>query len=101
MMEEKLALAIKAVKEAFTEKLSCFPEKIAFGCIPYIIVEEAMSSIGFTPDWNQYNENHSGGDLDYWIVFRNKDKDFSYLLSASLLNPRAEIEKKSKDYKFV
>lgn len=43
MIEEKLTPAIRAVKEAFAEKLSYFPEYFGFGCIPYIIVEEAMS----------------------------------------------------------
>lgn len=99
MIEEKLLPAITAVKEAFIEKLSYFPEYIAFGCIPYAIVEEAMNKIGFIPDWDSYDDNHSGGDIDYWIVFRNENKDFSYLLSASMLNPRAEISKKTKDYK--
>lgn len=99
MIEEKLTPAIRAVKEAFAEKLSYFPEYFGFGCIPYVIVEEAMNKIGFTPDWNNCDYNHSSGDIDYWVVFRNKDKDFSYILSASMLNPRAEIEKKPKDYK--
>lgn len=40
MIEEKLTPAIRAVKEAFAEKLSHFPEYFGFGCIPYIIVEE-------------------------------------------------------------
>lgn len=98
MIEEKLTPAIVQTKEAFIEKLKLHPDKFYFGCIHYAIIEEAMQEIGFMPDWNCYNENHSGGDLDYWIVFRSYSADFSYLLSASLIEARAEIEKKPKDY---
>lgn len=98
MIEEKLTPAIVQTKEAFIEKLKLYPDKFYFGCIHYAIIEEAMKEIGFESDWNCYNENHSGGDLDYWVVFRNNDMDFSYLLSASLMQARAEIEKKPQDY---
>lgn len=98
MIEEKLTPAIRQVKKAFTEKLKLYPDKFFFGCIHYVIIKEAMKEIGFEPDWNNYSENHSGGDLDYWIIFRNNDKNFSYLLSASLMEASAKIEKKPKDY---
>ena len=98
MIEEKLFPAIIEVKKAFTEKLSRFPDKFFFGCIHYAIVEEAMKEVGFEPDWNNSDFNHSG-DIDYWVVFRSADKDFCYLLSGSTYCDRSEIEKLPKTYK--
>ena len=78
MIEEKLTPAIIEVKKAFAEKLSRFPDKFFFGCVHYTIIEESMKEIGFEPDWNDSDTNHSSGDIDYWVVFRNTNKDFRY-----------------------
>ena len=99
MIEEKLTPAIIEVKKAFAEKLSRFPDKFFFGCVHYAIIEEAMKEIGFEPDWNDSHTNHSSGDIDYWVVFRNTNKDFCYLLSGSMYGAMSEIEKRPKTYK--